>query len=58
MGKEVRAEANPPETLAQLRLTLQRIWENIDQVFIRNLILSMPNRCQAVINSRGGNTRY
>lgn len=58
MGREVRAEANPPETLAQLRLTLQRIWENMDQVLIRNLILSMPNRCQAVINARGGNTRY
>lgn len=58
MKRQVRAEVNPPQTLLQLKQSLDRIWRNIDQDFIRNLILSMPRRCQEIINARGGNTRY
>jgi len=47
-----------PETLDELRRALIQEWNNIPQVFIRNLIGSMRRRCQAVINARGGHTRY
>jgi hypothetical protein len=58
MGKQLRAMEYRPNHLNQLREALLDIWRNIDQTDIRNLILSMPERCQAVINARGGNTRF
>jgi len=58
LGRRVRNSQNPPETLAQLRTALLREWNNIPQDFIRRLIDSMRRRCQAVINARGGHTRY
>ena len=58
MGKRAREAVNPPQNLQELRLEINQIWHNIDQQLIRNLILSMPNRCQTTIVARGGNTRY
>ena len=58
LGRRIRNSQNPPETLAQLRTALFREWNNIPQDFIRRLIDSMRRRCQAVINARGGHTRY
>lgn len=37
---------------------LEEAWENIDQQHIRNLVESMPRRLQAVIQARGGHTKY
>lgn len=56
--RDIRSTLNPPQSLAKIRLALLDAWQNIDEMFIRNLILSMPNRCQTVINAREGNTRY
>ena len=58
LGRRVRNGLNPPETLDELRRALIQEWNNIPQAFIRNLIGSMRRRCQAVINTRGGHTRY
>lgn len=58
MGKKVRSMQHRPQNLPELMLALQQAWENIDQAYVRSLILSMPHRCQAVINAGGGNTRY
>jgi transposase len=58
LGRRVRNGLNPPETLDELRRALIQEWNNIPQTFIRNLIGSMRHRCQAVINARGGHTRY
>ena len=58
LGRRVRNGLNPPETLDELRRALIQEWNNIPQAFIRNLIGSMRRRCQAVINARGGHTRY
>jgi hypothetical protein len=44
--------------LQQLVNALQDEWNNIPQQAIRTLISSMGRRCQAVIDSRGGHTRY
>ena len=57
-GRRVRNGLNPPETLDELRRVLVQEWNNIPQAIIRNLIGSMRRRCQAVINARGGHTRY
>lgn len=58
LGRCVHNRINPPETLDQLRRALVAEWTNIPQAFIRNLIASMRRRCQAVIDARGGHTRY
>lgn len=58
MGRQVRSLPHPPENLNELSLRLTEIWNQIDQDIIRNLISSMPRRCAAVIQARGGNTRY
>lgn len=45
--------------LAAMRAALVNEWNNEDmQGRIRTLIASMPDRMQAVITARGGNTRY
>jgi len=43
---------------AKLLEALKRAWESIDQQHIRNLIESMPRRLQAVIQTKGGHTKY
>jgi hypothetical protein len=48
-----------PNHLNQLTGAFLDIWGNIRQNGIKNLILSMPESCRAVIiNARGDNTRF
>ncbi len=42
----------------QLSGALVQIWEEIPQDTIRRLIRSMPRRCQACTQARGGHTNY
>ena len=58
IGRAVHARVNPPRTLEQLGQALQQEWYQIPQQTIRNLICSMRRRCRAVIQARGGHTRY
>ena len=58
LGKRTKARNVLPETLQELQRALLHEWGEIDQQVIRNLIQSMPRRMQAVIDARGGNTRY
>jgi hypothetical protein len=37
---------------------LQEVWNNIELSVCTNLIDSMPARIQAVLNAKGGYTRY
>ena len=37
---------------------VKETWENIPQNYINKLLLSMPNRCRAVIKNKGGATGY
>lgn len=46
------------ENQEQLFNCLQDVWTRLPQNELDNLILSMPRRCRAVANSRGGHTRY
>ena len=58
LGRRVRNGLNPPETLDELRRALIQEWNNIPEAVTRNLIGSMRRICQAVLNARGGHTRY
>ncbi|KAJ4437883.1 hypothetical protein ANN_13822 [Periplaneta americana] len=56
--RKIRNRYQAPQILQELGDTLKEEWENIPQEEIQNLIGSMPRRCQAVIECRGGHTRY
>lgn len=47
-----------PLTLRELRTVLPQLWDDLPQDDIDHLILSMPRRVHAVIQARGGHTRY
>ena len=56
--RHVRRRRNTPNTLGQLRTALLEEWENIPMRKINTLVNSMQRRIRAVINARGGHTRY
>lgn len=58
LKKRVRSRLPPHSNLHQLRNLLTEEWNNIDQTVIQNLIEGLNRRMAAVIQSRGGNTRY
>ena len=58
LDRRVRRRRNTPNTLGQLRTALLKEWENIPIRKINALVNSMQRRIRAVINARGGHTRY
>lgn len=58
LQRRVRHRPALPDTLQELRLALQEEFERIPQIYSTNLIESMPRRLNAVIQARGGHTRY
>ena len=58
LDRRIRRRVPAPGSVRQLREALQEEWENIRQEEIRTLINSMHRRCQAVVDARGGHTRY
>ena len=47
-----------PTSLAALRDRISQIWNELDQDWIRRLVDSMLERLQAVIDAKGGHTKY
>ena len=58
LDRRVRRRRNTPNTLRQLQTALLEEWENIPMKKINALVNSMQRRIRAVINARGGHTRY
>ena len=58
LDRRVRRRQNTPNTLGQLWTALLEEWENIPMRKINALVNSMQRRIRAVINARGGHTRY
>ena len=58
LNRKLRNSENHPATLNDLGIQLGEIWEGLDQNILRSLSLNMNRRCRAVINLRGGNTKY
>ena len=56
--KRRQRELPRPHNLVQLERIIGRVWRNIAQATIQNYIGYMRRRCQAVINARGGHTKY
>lgn len=45
-------------TYDRLRVIVQEAWDRISEEYLQWLIDSMPERCQAVIDAKGGHTKY
>lgn len=58
LQRQLNTHIPHPTTLRQLAELLPTLWDEIPQQHIDNCILSMPERCQAVVNARGNTTRY
>ena len=56
--RQVRRRTQQPETLNQLRIALEDVWQRIHMASINRLIVSMRRRCQVVIDNRCSFTRY
>lgn len=56
LKRKIRGRNSAPANLQELQNALKEEWDAMPQDFIRNLIESMGNRCEAVIRARGGNT--
>src|SRR6201991_4608073 len=56
--KELHKYPVPPSSLHQLWDRLVEQWNKIPTEVCQNLIKSMPRRCRAVINAKGGHTKY
>ena len=58
LDRRLRCCPNPPANVNELCQALIPEWNNIPQAEINTLVNSMFWRCTAVVNSRGGHTRY
>ena len=58
LQRRVRGRGNAPANEQELFQALKQEWVAIPAQVIRNLIQSLPKRCRAVIDSRGGHTPY
>ncbi|GFV29154.1 transposable element Tcb2 transposase [Trichonephila clavipes] len=57
-GRRIAARPRPPATVRDLEIALLEEWNSIPQSLIDNLIVSMANRCAAVLAVRGDHTPY
>lgn len=58
LSRSIRRRLNPPMNAQELIQAAVEEWNNIPQEFINNLIRGMYRRVHALLQSRGGNTRY
>jgi hypothetical protein len=54
--KKYWEDQNP--TLANQRRYIIEAWETVTNAYLRELLASMPRRCQKVINNDEGHTRW
>ncbi|CAG8694393.1 3634_t:CDS:2, partial [Funneliformis caledonium] len=47
-----------PRTVAKLKVALSEEWENLDCSIFEEVVASMPQRINAVLEARGGPTHY
>jgi len=58
LQQRISKRPQAPNTLQELADVLEEEWHQIPQADFRNLVQSFPRRCRAVIQARGGHTRY
>ena len=58
LNRRIRSRVVQPQHMNELQAALLQEWQNIPLRVLRRLVFSMRRRCAAVINARGGHTRY
>ena len=58
LGHRILAREPPVQNIRQLEASVHREWQQLSQQDIRCLIGGMRRRVDAVIQARGGYTRY
>ena len=58
LGRRIQAREPPVQKIRQLEAALHREWQQLLQQDIRRLTGGMRRRVEAVIQARGGYTRY
>jgi transposase len=58
LGRRIKAREPPVQNIRQLEATLHQEWQQLSQQDIRRLTGGMRRRVEAVIQARGGCTRY
>jgi hypothetical protein len=58
LGRRILAREPPVQNIRQLEAALHREWQQLSQHDIRRLTRGMRRRVEAVIQARGGYTRY
>ena len=54
----INKRRNRPKTVEEMKVALLEEWEKIDIKVINSLIESMPRHVQALIEAKGGATKY
>jgi transposase len=58
LKSELAKYSEPPTSIRQLWDRVEEVWRAIDPEICQNLILSMPRRVAAVLEAKGGHTKY
>ncbi|GFS77933.1 transposable element Tc1 transposase [Trichonephila clavipes] len=58
VGRRIARDLRPVDSMDELWLRIQTIWNTLPQTDIQNLFNSMPRRVAALIAARGGHTKY
>ena len=58
LGRHIQAREPPVQNISQLEAALHREWQELSRQEIRRLTEGMTHRVEAVIQARGGYTRY
>ena len=58
ISHKLREKRDKLANVAQLEAFVHKTWSEIPPLLLENLVSSMPARCQAVIEKKGGQTRY
>jgi transposase len=58
LGRRIQAREPPVQNIRQLEAPLHREWQQLSQQDIRSLTGGMRRMVEAVIQARGGYTRY
>ena len=56
--KSIRKRKKQPSNLAELDRYVKKAWQEIPIHTIKNLVNSIPRQIQAVIEAKGGPTKY
>jgi hypothetical protein len=58
VDRQIRARYPRPANIEELWEALQEEWAKLDVEYIRKLYESMPRRVAAVVEAKGGHTKY